>query len=266
MRALPWTVVPADRLDPGHWSLGNLFGGLAGYFQNNRLLKVFGVARDRAFSRSRTTSSPSSCCIVFGFVWPILPISGAYAMDVEPGWNLEFVLSVIAACDPAGHVADHRRLRHLVPRDAGAGLEHRHRGLRDLRRTCRCAAPTRGLLLRHPQRRGAAADRAGPGARVDLLRHHHHRTGLHLSRPRHAAWSMRSTKATAPRCSPCRPFPSSPSRLRSSSSTCCIRFSIHGSGRPDAPMFAVVRDLFRYNREFTIGVDLDRRSSWSSRA
>ena len=33
--------------------------------------------------------------IFFGFVWPILPISGAYAMNVEPGWNIDFILSVI---------------------------------------------------------------------------------------------------------------------------------------------------------------------------
>ena len=46
------------------------------------------------------------------------------------------------ACDPAGHVADRRRVRDLVPRDEGAGLEHRHRGLCDLRRACRGAAPS----------------------------------------------------------------------------------------------------------------------------
>jgi peptide/nickel transport system permease protein len=31
---------------------------------------------------------------LFGFVWPILPTSGAYAIGVEPGWNIEFFLSV----------------------------------------------------------------------------------------------------------------------------------------------------------------------------
>ena len=164
MRALPWTVVPPDHLDPGHlvtWATSS-----ADWRATSR---TTGCSRcsawaPSAFSRSRTTSSPSSCCIFFGFVWPILPISGAYAMDVEPGWNLDFILSVAAACDPAGHVADPRRIRHLVPRHAGAGLEHRHRGLRDLCRACRRAAQTRGLLLRDAQCRGAAVDRPGPGA------------------------------------------------------------------------------------------------------
>jgi peptide/nickel transport system permease protein len=33
--------------------------------------------------------------IFFGYVWPILPISGAYAMNVTPGWNIDYILSVI---------------------------------------------------------------------------------------------------------------------------------------------------------------------------
>ena len=33
--------------------------------------------------------------IFFGYVWPILPISGAYAMNVESGWNIDYILSVI---------------------------------------------------------------------------------------------------------------------------------------------------------------------------
>ena len=83
---------------------------------------------------------------------------------------------------PAGHVADPRRVRHLVPGHARPGLEHRHRGLRDLCRARGRAAQTPGHLLRDAQRRRAAVDRPGPGAGSRLLRHDHHRAGLHLSR------------------------------------------------------------------------------------
>ena len=93
MRALPWTVFLLTVSTLVTFSFGNLFGGLAGYFQDNRLLKVVGVGAIGV--------QPIPYYIVafmmlylFGFVWPILPTSGAYAIGVEPGWNLEFFLSV----------------------------------------------------------------------------------------------------------------------------------------------------------------------------
>ena len=42
-RALPWTVGLLTSTVIITWTVGNLLGGLAGYFQNNRLLKAFGV-------------------------------------------------------------------------------------------------------------------------------------------------------------------------------------------------------------------------------
>ena len=74
--------------------MGNLLGGLAGYFQNNRLLKGFGVAA-MGVQPIPYYIVAFLFLIFFGFVWPILPISGAYAMNVEPGWNVDFILSVI---------------------------------------------------------------------------------------------------------------------------------------------------------------------------
>ena len=94
MRALPWTVFLLSTSVLVTWTLGNLFGGLAGYFQNNRLLKVFGVAA-MGVQPIPYYIVAFLFLIFFGFVWPILPISGAYAMDVEPGWNIDFILSVI---------------------------------------------------------------------------------------------------------------------------------------------------------------------------
>ena len=94
MRALPWTVFLLSVSVLVTWSLGNLFGGLAGYFQNSRLLKIFGVAA-MGVQPIPYYIVAFLFLIFFGFVWPILPISGAYAMDVEPGWNIDFILSVM---------------------------------------------------------------------------------------------------------------------------------------------------------------------------
>ena len=80
MRALPWTVFLLTVSVLVTWTLGNLFGGLAGYFQNSRLLKVFGVAA-MGVQPIPYYIVAFLFLIFFGFVWPILPISGAYAMD-----------------------------------------------------------------------------------------------------------------------------------------------------------------------------------------
>jgi peptide/nickel transport system permease protein len=93
MRALPWTAFLLTVSTLVTFTVGNLFGAMAGYFQDSRLLKVIGVGAIGA--------QPIPYYIVafmmlylFGFVWPILPTSGAYAIGVEPGWNMEFFLSV----------------------------------------------------------------------------------------------------------------------------------------------------------------------------
>jgi peptide/nickel transport system permease protein len=33
--------------------------------------------------------------IIFGFLWPVLPISGGFAMNVRPGWTWQYGLSII---------------------------------------------------------------------------------------------------------------------------------------------------------------------------
>lgn len=93
-RALPWTVGLLTASVVITWTVGNLLGGLAGYFQNNRLLKAFGVLA--------VGVQPIPYYIVafiflilFGFVWPVLPISGGAGMFLEPGWNLPYVLSIL---------------------------------------------------------------------------------------------------------------------------------------------------------------------------
>jgi peptide/nickel transport system permease protein len=93
MRALPWTVFLLTVSTLVAFVFGNLLGAMAGYFQDNRLLKVLGVGAIGV--------QPIPYYIVafmmlylFGFVWPILPTSNAYDIGVEPGWNLEFFQSV----------------------------------------------------------------------------------------------------------------------------------------------------------------------------
>jgi peptide/nickel transport system permease protein len=93
MRAMPWTVgllVVAILIT---FAVGNLLGGLAGYMQNNKFFKAFGIIA-MGFQPIPYYIVAFILLIIFGFIWPVLPISGGFAMDVTPGWNWRFVGSV----------------------------------------------------------------------------------------------------------------------------------------------------------------------------
>ncbi len=94
LRALPWTVGLLVTAVIITWLLGNILGGLAGYYQNNKFLKAFGVVA-MGLQPIPYYIVAFIVLIIFGFVWPVLPISGGYAMHVTPGWNIDFVMSVI---------------------------------------------------------------------------------------------------------------------------------------------------------------------------
>ena len=94
MLALPWTVGLLAVSIIITWIVGNITGALAGYFQNSRLLKAFGIIAI-GIQPIPYYIVAFLLVLIFGFVWPILPITGGFAMDVRPGWTLEFVLSIL---------------------------------------------------------------------------------------------------------------------------------------------------------------------------
>ncbi|TCT32990.1 ABC transporter permease [Martelella mediterranea] len=94
LRALPWTVGLLTCSVVITWLFGNILGALAGYFQNNWLLKTFGLVA-MSVQPIPYYIVAFVLLILFGFVWPVLPISGGFAMNVTPGMNLPFILSVI---------------------------------------------------------------------------------------------------------------------------------------------------------------------------
>ncbi|WP_314285011.1 ABC transporter permease [Roseomonas gilardii] len=93
-RALPWTFGLMAVSTLVAWGLGNLLGGLAGYYRRSRLLKLAGIAA-MAVHPVPYYIVAFVLLILFGFVWPILPITGAYAQGLQPGFTLEFMLSVL---------------------------------------------------------------------------------------------------------------------------------------------------------------------------
>src|ERR687892_490458 len=90
--ALPWTVGLLVVSTLIAWVLGNLLGGLAGYYRNSRMLRLAGVIT-MAFHPIPYYIIAFVLLILFGYVWPVLPITGGYQMNMARGINLEFTLS-----------------------------------------------------------------------------------------------------------------------------------------------------------------------------
>ena len=93
-RALPWTIGLLTLATIISWVLGNLLGALAGYFSNSRAMKVVGLFV-MALQPIPTYISGLTLLIVFGFLWPILPISGGAQLNLEPGMTWAYISSII---------------------------------------------------------------------------------------------------------------------------------------------------------------------------
>ncbi len=93
-QALPWTIGLLSTSTITAWVLGNFLGGLAGYYRENRILKGIGIL---ATGLQPIPSYIMSLLvlIMFGFVWPILPISGGFQMNIDTTFSASFVWSII---------------------------------------------------------------------------------------------------------------------------------------------------------------------------
>ncbi len=93
-RALPWTVGLLVVSTVLTWILGNLLGGLAGYYHQSRTLRFAGVVA-MAFHPIPYYIVAFMLLIVFGYLWPILPISGGAQINLQRGFNLPFLSSLL---------------------------------------------------------------------------------------------------------------------------------------------------------------------------
>lgn len=92
-QALPWTLGLLAIATLLSWLIGNLLGGLAGYFRQSFVLKTLGVAA-AGLQPIPAYLMGFMLLIAFAFIWPILPAAGAYEMNREHGLNAAFLLDV----------------------------------------------------------------------------------------------------------------------------------------------------------------------------
>lgn len=92
--ALPWTLGLLIFSTLVTWVLGNLLGALAGYFRRNLWLKAAGML---VMSMQPVPAYIIGLVllILFGYVWPVLPISGGAKMNLKPGFTWDYVSSIL---------------------------------------------------------------------------------------------------------------------------------------------------------------------------
>lgn len=93
-RAMPWTVGLLLVSTLMTWIIGNLIGGLAGYYRRNRLLKLAGIVSMGVHPIPYYIVA-FVLLIVFGFLWPVLPISGGASMNANREDTFGFALDVL---------------------------------------------------------------------------------------------------------------------------------------------------------------------------
>jgi peptide/nickel transport system permease protein len=93
-RALPWTFGLLSVATLIAWVLGSLLGGLAGYYRRNLALKAFGVLAS-GMQPIPNYVMAFVVLVLFGYVWPILPITGASQINLQQGWTLAYFGSVV---------------------------------------------------------------------------------------------------------------------------------------------------------------------------
>jgi peptide/nickel transport system permease protein len=93
-RALPWTIGLLTTAILLAWALGNLLGGLAGYYRESRFFRFLGVVA-MGLHPVPYYIAGFALIVVFGYLWPVLPITGGSDINMHQTLDLNHVLSVL---------------------------------------------------------------------------------------------------------------------------------------------------------------------------
>ena len=93
-RALPWTVGLLATTTLMAWVLGNILGGLAGYYRESRVFRFMGVVA-MGLHPVPYYIAGFALIVIFGYLWPVLPITGGRAMNIGLQLDLDHILSIL---------------------------------------------------------------------------------------------------------------------------------------------------------------------------
>jgi peptide/nickel transport system permease protein len=93
-RALPWTIGLLATTTLLAWMVGNVLGGLAGYYRDNRIFRFMGVLA-MGLHPVPYYIAGFVLIVIFGYLWPVLPITGGRAMNLGQQFDLDHALSIL---------------------------------------------------------------------------------------------------------------------------------------------------------------------------
>jgi peptide/nickel transport system permease protein len=93
-RALPWTIGLLATATLLAWALGNLLGGLAGYYRESRVFRFMGVIA-MGLHPVPYYIAGFVLIVIFGYLWPVLPITGGSDINMHQTLDFNHVLSVL---------------------------------------------------------------------------------------------------------------------------------------------------------------------------
>jgi peptide/nickel transport system permease protein len=94
MRSLPWTIGLMTVSTLITFVLGNAIGALAGYHRKNMILKGVSLVFIAMLPIPYYILA-FVLLIVFGYVWPILPINGGYEMNANLDLSFSLVIDIL---------------------------------------------------------------------------------------------------------------------------------------------------------------------------
>lgn len=94
MNSLPWTAGLLVTAALMSWLIGNLWGCIAGYFSDKKWSKALEVVAMSIYPIP-TLIMALSLLILFAFVIPIFPLVGGFGIGLTPGFNIDFILSLL---------------------------------------------------------------------------------------------------------------------------------------------------------------------------
>jgi peptide/nickel transport system permease protein len=93
-QAMPYTLSLLIAAMIISWIFGNLFGALSSYYPKNRVLSVIEVF-GQAVRPIPYYIVAIVLLVVFAYLIPIFPFSGAYPIGTKPNWSLEFIWTLL---------------------------------------------------------------------------------------------------------------------------------------------------------------------------